>query len=197
MVWSRSRRKRTAALAERTRRARRTRAGTRRRRKLTCEESPSSWAETLDKILLGQFETILTLCAGVVPLTPTLPAHALRLGRSGTLRVVVVLPTLEVVLAVLAEAGGGDTVGGEVDRERGVTLTLSAVQLAPTAELPPLTPAVIPAQRKYFLENISLSSEFLHHTYRSPLHQMEIIRELLGRRRERIQLFEILLQLVP
>ena len=63
--------------------------------------------------------------------------------RSRTDRVVVLMPALEVVFTVTAQAGGSHAVSDEVEGEVMVTLALATVHLTPAAQLDSLTPLVL------------------------------------------------------
>ena len=88
--------------------------------------------------------TITTIVIG-----PPRGADTLVVWVPGADCVVVLILTLEVVFTVLAQGGGGHTVGGEIHHQVRVTLALSSVQGTPAAQLPALTPPLVSGERKY------------------------------------------------
>ena len=91
-------------------------------------------------------ELLLALSAGVVYVGPARTAGTDVVRRPRAERVVVLMPALEVVFTVAAQAGGSHAVSDEVEGEVTVTLALATVHLTPAAQLHSLTPLVISGQ---------------------------------------------------
>ena len=80
---------------------------------------------------------------------------------AGAEGVVVLVLALQVVFTVLAQGGGGHTVGGEVHRQVLVTLALPGVEGTPATQLaglaPPLVSEQISGQSNSLFHNLHLA----------------------------------------
>ena len=92
--------------------------------------------------------SLLTFCTVAILRSPSLPADTVGVRGPRTQGVIVLMLALEVVLTVLLERGGGDTVGGEVKRESLVTETLPTVQVTPAPQLPGLAPPLVSSRQR-------------------------------------------------